>query len=204
MASAESAHPPVVRVSGRAQAELRAGEALVFDWTSLAFCCAAAGEISLRPTTLLQAQRSPAYVPLRTGDGPSVFAHRRAYPMLVGRDIQVDCRRRLGVRSFSSSLPPTSGCARRSGASPEATAGTARLPVLMLRPTDAQQEIRRTIGQLPTNEGLCDSPSKWSFRPLIGCPQLVSRIDVPHPAISQGSATAVDRVLALVRQRHQY
>jgi hypothetical protein len=38
-----------------------------------------------------------------------VFAHRRAYPMLVGRDIQVDCRRRLGVRSFSSSLPPDLG-----------------------------------------------------------------------------------------------
>jgi hypothetical protein len=109
MGSAQSAHPPVVRVSGRAQAELRAGEALVFDWTSLAFCCAAAGEISLRPTTLLKAQHSPAYVPLRTGDGPSVFAHRRAYPMLVGRAIQVDCRRRLGVRSFSCSLPPDLG-----------------------------------------------------------------------------------------------
>jgi hypothetical protein len=89
----------------RLEAELRAGEALVFDWTSLAFCCAAAGEISLRPTTLRKAQRSPAYLPLRTGDGSSVFAHRRAYPMLVGRDIEVDCRRRLGVRSFSSSLP---------------------------------------------------------------------------------------------------
>ena len=109
MGNAHTAHPPVVRISGRVQAELRAGEALVFDWTSLAFCCAAAGEISLRPTTLLKAQRSPAYVPLRTGDGPSVFAHRRAYPMLVGRDIQVDCQRRLGVRSFSSSLPPDLG-----------------------------------------------------------------------------------------------
>jgi hypothetical protein len=109
MGSAQSGDPPVVRVSGRAQAELRAGEALVFDWTSLAFCCAVAGEISLRPTTLREAQRSPAYVPLRTGDGPSIFAHRQAYPMLVGRDIEVDCRRRLGVRSFSSSLPPDLG-----------------------------------------------------------------------------------------------
>jgi hypothetical protein len=44
--------------------------------------------------------------------------------------------------SLSSSLPPTSGCAPRSGASPEATAGQARLPVLMLCPTAAQQEIR--------------------------------------------------------------
>jgi hypothetical protein len=109
MGTAESTHPPVVRVSGRAQAELRAGEALVFDWTGLAFCCAVAGEVSLRPTTLQQAQRSSVYVPLRSGDGPVVFAHRRAYPMLVGRDIQVDCRRRLGVRSFFSSLPPDLG-----------------------------------------------------------------------------------------------
>jgi hypothetical protein len=109
MGSAQSAHPPVVRVSGRAQAELRAGEALVFDWTALAFCCAVAGEVSLRPTTLQQAQRSSVYVPLWSGDGPVVFAHRRAYPLLVGRDIEVDCRRRLGVRSFFSSLPPDLG-----------------------------------------------------------------------------------------------
>jgi hypothetical protein len=27
----------------------------------------------------------------------------------VGRDIEVDCRRRLGIRSFSSSLPPDLG-----------------------------------------------------------------------------------------------
>jgi hypothetical protein len=109
MGSTESAHPPVVRVSGRARAELRAGEALVFDWTGLAFCCAVAGEISLRPTTLQGAQRSSVYVPLSREDGPLVVAHRRAYPMLVGRDIEVDCRRRLGVRSFFSSLPPDLG-----------------------------------------------------------------------------------------------
>jgi hypothetical protein len=109
MASTQSAHPPVVQLSGRAQAELRAGEALVFDWTCLAFCCAVAGEVNLRPTTLQEAQRSSVYVPLSSGDGPLVFAHRRAYPMLVGRDIEVDCRRRLGVRSFFSSLPPDLG-----------------------------------------------------------------------------------------------
>jgi hypothetical protein len=38
MGSGQSALPPVVRVSGRAQGELRAGEALVFDWTSLVSC----------------------------------------------------------------------------------------------------------------------------------------------------------------------
>jgi hypothetical protein len=109
MGSGQSRRPPVVRFSDRAQAELRAGEALLFDWTGLAFCCAVAGEISLRPTTLQETQRSSSYVPLWSGDGPLVFAHRRAYPMLAGRDIEVDCRRRLGVRSFSSSLPPDLG-----------------------------------------------------------------------------------------------
>ncbi len=109
MRSAQSTHPPVVRVSARAQAELRAGEALVFDWTGLAFCCAVAGEVSLRPTTLRAAQRSSAYVPLASDDGLLVFAHRRVYPMLVGREILVDCRRRLGLRWFSSSLPPDLG-----------------------------------------------------------------------------------------------
>src|SRR5829696_1268339 len=116
MGSGQAARPPVVRVSDRAQDELRTGEALVFDWTGLAFCCAVAGEISLRPTTLQEAQRSSVYVPLPREDGPLVFAHRRAYPMLAGRDVEIDCRRRLGVRSFFSSLPPTSGCAPRSGA----------------------------------------------------------------------------------------
>ena len=109
MESTQSAHPPVVRVSGRAQAELRAGEALVFDWTSVGFCCAVAGEVSLRPTTFQEAQRTSVYLPLSGGDGPLVVAHRRAYPMLVGRDIEIDCRRRLGVRSFSSSLPSDLG-----------------------------------------------------------------------------------------------
>jgi hypothetical protein len=109
MGSAHLVHPPVVRVSPKAKEALRAGEALVFDWTGLAFCCAVAGEVSLRPTTLQEAQRSSVYLPLRSGEGPLVFAHRRAYPMLVGRDIEIDCRRRLGVRSFSSSLPPDLG-----------------------------------------------------------------------------------------------
>jgi hypothetical protein len=35
-----------------------------------------------------------------------VFAHRRAYPLLAGRDVEIDCRRRLGIRSFFSSLLP--------------------------------------------------------------------------------------------------
>jgi hypothetical protein len=102
-------HPPLVRLTGRARAELAPGEALVFDWTTLAFCCAAAGEVTLRRTTLREPQDSSAYVPLPSEPDAAVFAHRRTYPMLAGREIQVDCRRRLGVRSFSSSLPPDLG-----------------------------------------------------------------------------------------------
>jgi hypothetical protein len=109
MGSDQANQPPVVRLSATARAELRDGEALVFDWTGLAFCCAVAGEVSLRPTTLAEAQRSSRYLALPGEDGPLVFAHRRAYPLLAGRDIRVDCRRRLGVRSFSSSLPPDLG-----------------------------------------------------------------------------------------------
>ena len=140
--------PPALLGCGSAAgpAELRAGEVLVFDWTSLAFCCAAAGEISLRPTTLLKAQRSPTYVPLQTRDGPSVFAHRRAYPMLVGRAIKVDCRRRLGVRSFSSSLPSDLGLRTSFGRESEGGRRKARLLALMLRPAEARR-IRRIIGQ---------------------------------------------------------
>jgi hypothetical protein len=66
------------------------------------------GGSHLAPHHLREAHRS-AYVPLGTEDGPLVFAHRRAYPMLVGRVIEVDCRRRLGVPSFFSSLPPDLG-----------------------------------------------------------------------------------------------
>jgi hypothetical protein len=141
MGSARSADPPVVLVGGRAQAELRAGEALVFDWTRLAFCCAVAGEVSLRPTTLQEAQRSSAYVALSSEGGPFVFAHRRAYPMLVGCTM----RSTAGAAWVSARSPPhclpTWGCGRRSGAklgTDLVTAGRAWLWTLILPAADAQ------------------------------------------------------------------
>ena len=142
MGSAQSAHPPVVRVSGRAQAELRTGEALVFDWTSLAFCCTAAGEISLRPTP--PSSRNARRPTCRSGPGTV----RRCSP--TGGPTRCwsgETSRSTAGAAWASDrspprYPPTSGCARRSGARPEATAGKARLPVLMLRLTEAQQELR--------------------------------------------------------------
>jgi hypothetical protein len=97
-----------VRLTEAAQKELRPGEALVFDWHRLAICCAAAGEVSLRRTTLTEVERSGALVPLADKETP-VFANRRAYAHLAGHDIEVNCRRRLGLRHFTSSLPPDFG-----------------------------------------------------------------------------------------------
>ena len=82
-----------VRLTEDARRELRPGEALVFDWHRLAICCAAAGEVSLRRTTLTEVERSGALVPLADEETP-VFANRR---------------RRLGLRHFTSSLPPDFG-----------------------------------------------------------------------------------------------
>lgn len=93
-----------VQLTEDARRELRAGEALVFDWHRLAICCAAAGEVSLRRTTLTEVERSGALVALADEETP-IFANRRAYAHLAGHDIEVDCRRRLGLRHFTSSLP---------------------------------------------------------------------------------------------------
>lgn len=97
-----------VRLTENARRELRPEEALVFDWHRLAICCAAAGDVSLRRTTLSEVRRSGALVPLADEKTP-VFAHRRAYAHLAGHEIEVDCRRRLGLRHFTSSLPADFG-----------------------------------------------------------------------------------------------
>jgi hypothetical protein len=120
----QAADPPVVQVSAEARAELGAGQALVFDWTRLAMCCAVAGEVSLRRTTTAEVQGSAAFVPLRTADGTPVFAHRHAYPLLVGRHIRIDGRRRFGIRSFTSSLPADLGLRASFGRAPDPSTTT--------------------------------------------------------------------------------
>ena len=42
-------------------------------------------------------------------DGPPVYAHRLAYPHLARRDVGIDTHRILGVRRFTSNLPPDFG-----------------------------------------------------------------------------------------------
>jgi hypothetical protein len=88
---------------------LRDDEALVLDWHRIAICCAAAGDVSLHLAPRRRIETSPAYRPLATDPPAAVYVHRMALPHLAGREVLVDCRRRLGVRRFSSDLPPDFG-----------------------------------------------------------------------------------------------
>jgi hypothetical protein len=79
----------------------------VFDWHRVAICCAAAGEVSLRRAPRTRLEDSAEYRQL--SDGPPVYAHRLAYPHLARRDVGIDTHRFLGVRRFTSNLPPDFG-----------------------------------------------------------------------------------------------
>ena len=81
---------------------------LVFDWHRVAICCACAGEISLRRAPRATVERKATYRRLPS-DGGRVFAHRMAVPHLARRDVNVDCRRALGLRRFRADLPPDFG-----------------------------------------------------------------------------------------------
>ena len=98
-----------MQLTERARGELRPGEALVFDWHRVAICCAAAGEVSLRRTSEREVERSRSLRRLSGPGQPPVFAHPRAYSHLAGRQLTIDCRRRLGMRFFTSDLPPDFG-----------------------------------------------------------------------------------------------
>jgi hypothetical protein len=108
-----------MHVTTEARAALQPGEALVFDWHRIAICCAVAGEVSLRRTSMREAERSASFVRLsRPGEAP-VYAHRRAYPQLAGRTLTIDCRRRLGRRWFTSDLPADFGLRAALGRLPD-------------------------------------------------------------------------------------
>jgi hypothetical protein len=99
----------VIHLTPQARSELRGDEVLVFDWHRVALCCASAGEISLRRAPRSTVEHRATYRRLPSDGGDRVFAHRMAVPHLARRDVNVDCRRRLGVRRFRSDLPPDFG-----------------------------------------------------------------------------------------------
>ena len=97
----------LVRVTTEADEALNEGDALVFEWHRVAICCAAAGEVSLRRAPRAKLEDARYY--RRLHDTLPVFAHRMAYPHLARRDVGIDTRRVLGVRRFTSNLPPDFG-----------------------------------------------------------------------------------------------
>ena len=108
-----------MRVTDAARRELEPGEALVFDWHRVAICCAVAGEVSLRRTSMREVERRASFVRLSDAGEAPVFAHRRVYPQLAERPLTIDCRRRLGRRWFTSDLPPDFGLRAAFGRLPE-------------------------------------------------------------------------------------
>ena len=98
----------MIRLTERARTALRPGEVLVFDWHRVAICCAAAGDVSLHPVPRSRLG-GRTFRTVRCDPPGTVVVHERALPHLSGRDVQVDCGTRLGLRSFSSDLPADFG-----------------------------------------------------------------------------------------------
>ena len=117
----------LVSLTARARQELRSGEALLFDWVPLSFCCAVGGEVSLRLSTNREAENPRRFVPLVRDPAVPVYAHRHAYPHLAGRRIEIDCRRILRIRHFTSNLPDDVGLRASMG-----------LPTVRSRPGDPE------------------------------------------------------------------
>jgi hypothetical protein len=106
-------------VTSEAREALGPGEALVFDWHRVAICCAVAGEVSLRRTSMREVERAGSFVRLSSSEQAPVFAHRRAYAQLADRQLTVDCRRRFGRRWFTSNLPADFGLRATFGRLPD-------------------------------------------------------------------------------------
>jgi hypothetical protein len=106
-------------VTSEAREALAPGEALVFDWHRVAICCAVAGEVSLRRTSMREVERARSFVRLSSSEQAPVFAHRRAYAQLADRQLTIDCRRRFGRRWFTSNLPADFGLRAAFGRLPD-------------------------------------------------------------------------------------
>jgi hypothetical protein len=95
----------------------------VFEWHRVAICCAVAGEVSLHRVPRDRIASKGAYRRLPVEPPAAVYAHRRVFPHLAGREITVDCRRRLGMRHFRSDLPTDFGLRTALGRVPDRPAG---------------------------------------------------------------------------------
>lgn len=105
------------RLTPRARELLRPDEVLVFEWHRLAVCCAGAGETSLSVMKEAVARKRRGLVYLE-GDAP-IYAARAIAPHLAGREVTLDARKLLGIRSFTSDLPGDFGLRSVFGRLPE-------------------------------------------------------------------------------------
>ena len=96
-----------VRLTPAARELLRPGEALVLDWHRLAVCCAGVGELGLYPMKEEGARKRKGLVRLK-GEDP-IYAARAIFPHLAGREVNLDARKVLGLRRFTSNLPKDFG-----------------------------------------------------------------------------------------------
>jgi hypothetical protein len=96
-----------VHLTPAARALLRPDEALVLDWHRLAVCCAGAGELGLYAMKEKGARKRRGLVRLK-GEDP-IYAARTIFPHLAGREVNLDARKVLGVRRFTSDLPKDFG-----------------------------------------------------------------------------------------------
>jgi hypothetical protein len=101
----------MIRLTDQAQQALDPDEVLLFDWHRVAICCATAGETSLRavPRAQLAGSSARRFRSAECDPPAAALVHERAYPHIVGRDVVVDCRRRLGLRQFTTDLPADFG-----------------------------------------------------------------------------------------------
>src|SRR5215208_811767 len=99
---------------------LRPGEALVLDWHRMAICCAGAGEASPYAADEEDLMRRNGLLRLK-GEDP-IYAARAIFPHLAGREIKLDARKTLGIRTFYSNLPTDFGLRAVMGYLPESTA----------------------------------------------------------------------------------
>jgi hypothetical protein len=106
-----------VRLKAGARELLRPGEALVLDWHRMAVCCAGAGEVSLYAMKEEGARGRKGLVRLK-GDLP-IYAARTIFPHLAGREIEIDGRKTLGLRRFTTDLPGDFGLRSVMGRLPE-------------------------------------------------------------------------------------
>ncbi len=111
----------LVRLTPQASDALGDDEVVVLDWHRVAICCAVAGDVSLRVAPRSRIASSAAFRRVAADPPADVYVHRMAVPHLAGRDVVVDCRRRLGMRRFSCDLPDDFGLRAVFGRLPDPT-----------------------------------------------------------------------------------